>query len=331
MTRRGAARAGALVLLAVPPRLAAQQGAVAEVVLPPPRAVVTSQRVLLWAPLRERAGTRSLQLRLGSRVLPAATADSGRFLHHPVLLSPGENRIALAAGDSVLESWELWYRPPFWLDAEAPEDIATFRLHRGGASAPCAGCHRGAWRIAEGAAVRLDSLACFGCHRDFDRAPVRHGPAAGWLCLACHRSEGGGNLAASPARLGPVCLSCHTEVAARLVSAPVTHGPAAGGYCTVCHDPHGSDQPALLRTRVPALCGSCHVDQADGSHVVGWTGRGRPHPVAGVPDPRDPGRELTCASCHDPHAAGARALFRGARSKEELCGQCHTGPPGPAG
>jgi predicted CXXCH cytochrome family protein len=321
------ARVGAALLLVTAPRLGAQQVSEAAV-LPPPHAVVTSGRVLLWAPVRDTSRGPLLRLQLPGRTVPAATIDSGRFLHQAVVLSPGANRIVLTRGDSVLLTWTLWYGHP-GVPGESAPDAATFVLHRDVAPSRCGRCHGGAWQTAPGAAVRLDSVACFGCHAEVTGSRHRHGPAAGWLCLACHRTGPDGKLEAPPRRVGPMCLSCHADVGARVTSAVAAHGPAAGGYCTVCHDPHGAERPALLRTPVSALCANCHEDHADGTHVVGWTGQARPHPVTGVPDPRRSGVELTCASCHEAHGSAGRSLFRGARSKEELCGQCHAGPGGP--
>lgn len=328
MRRRHAARAGALLLL-VAPRLAAQQDSAAATVLPPQRAVVISERVLLWAPLPDRAGGPSLALRLPRRTVPAATTDDGRFLHHIVQLTPGDNHIELAAADSVVLAWDLRYRPASSLDAGEPEALAPFLLHREVAPGRCARCHPGVWQPGVGVSQPLDSVACFGCHQEFLRGTHRHGPAASWMCLACHRSNGRDRLVEPPARMGPVCLSCHTNVAAGLASAAAVHGPAAGGFCTACHDAHAAEQAALVREPMPALCGQCHSHETDGSHVTGWTGGSRPHPVAGVADPSKPGRELSCASCHDPHASPARHLFREATSSEELCRRCHAGPREP--
>lgn len=293
---------------------------------PSPRSpvVVGGERVLLWAPA-PTGGSDRLEVRRGSDSVAATTVDSGRFLHHTVRLARGANRVVLARGDSALTTWDLWYAAPSPAAPRPPAGVPRFRLH-GDTAATCGSCHRGQWSPDAGVAVPLDSLACFSCHRELESAAVRHGPAAGWQCLVCHEPAGAGILREMSQRNGPRCLSCHTALAAAMAVAPVGHGPAAGGFCTTCHDPHGSSQPRLLRESVNAVCGACHPDHLDGRHVTGWSGSSRPHPVANVADPSTPGRQITCISCHDPHAAGYRFLFRNAASLEALCQSCHSGP-----
>lgn len=289
---------------------------------PPSPVAVEGERVLLWIAVRA-GGADRLEVRRASGAVAAITVDSGRFVHHPMSLAPGLNRFVLARGDSALATWDVWYAAPTPAARRPPAGMPRFRLH-GDSAASCGSCHRGQWGPGAGAAIPLDSLACFSCHRELDSAAVRHGPSAGWQCLACHEPEGVGTLREMSPRTGPGCLSCHTALAAALAVAPVGHGPSVGGFCTACHDPHGSSQPRLLREPVNALCGSCHPDHLDGRHVTGWSGSSRPHPVADVADPSRPGRSVTCVSCHDPHASGYRFLFRHAASLEDLCQGCHS-------
>jgi predicted CXXCH cytochrome family protein len=123
----------------------------------------------------------------------------------------------------------------------------------------------------------------------------------------------------------------------------------------VCHDPHGGRFPGQLRAGLNALCLQCHYDapaagpspddpallfdrrapdtertmvkagtriELHGEQTVGHPSYS--HPVAGRPNPADRGRPLTCASCHQPHGAPSRQLFRfNARSVSALCVGCH--------
>ena len=93
--------------------------------------------------------------------------------------------------------------------------------------------------------------------------------------------------------------------------------------CMVCHNPHASDQVAQLSLPVNQLCLECHDGVALGQHVVrGPEGKG--HPLSGPIDPSTSYREFTCASCHNPHAGEAKALFNfGVKSRMVLCTKCH--------
>jgi predicted CXXCH cytochrome family protein len=46
---------------------------------------------------------------------------------------------------------------------------------------------------------------------------------------------------------------------------------------------------------------------------------GKIHPLSGVRDPRNPKREMSCVSCHNPHSADNAKLFTAKRR----CQMCH--------
>jgi predicted CXXCH cytochrome family protein len=102
----------------------------------------------------------------------------------------------------------------------------------------------------------------------------------------------------------------------------VKHAALERYGCTGCHDPHGSGNGALLAKRVNALCTSCHAEQKDGRHVTSIARDG--HKVGGdLNDPRRPGHDFSCASCHDPHGSDNPKLFYFGPTAMDMCDGCH--------
>ncbi len=121
-----------------------------------------------------------------------------------------------------------------------------------------------------------------------------------------------------------LCDECHFDKVEAYKKNKFVHGPVGVGLCLLCHDPHASSQPAQLLAPTNTLCAGCHDTVIKkGDHVVrGVSGQG--HPLAAPVDPSDPGKSLTCGSCHDPHGGQSQALFRrGLTSRMQLCGVCH--------
>ena len=72
------------------------------------------------------------------------------------------------------------------------------------------------------------------------------------------------------------------------------------------------------------LCLSCHTEKGSGRRIIAGYVYGNRHPTHGVLDPLRKGRELTCASCHNPHASDSSKFIRlNAGRGFELCGKCH--------
>jgi predicted CXXCH cytochrome family protein len=163
---------------------------------------------------------------------------------------------------------------------------------------------------------------CYSCHNKITSYPFVHGPASVWSCLSCHNPE------AKPVYSvkkpdSEVCFNCHAEQKKDWGSKKYVHGPVNLGKCAICHHPHASDNPFNLFKPTWELCVSCHADKATGRHVlVGYIHEG--HPTRGVPDPIRKGKELTCASCHNPHVSHYPNLWAfNVETLFELCKKCH--------
>jgi predicted CXXCH cytochrome family protein len=161
---------------------------------------------------------------------------------------------------------------------------------------------------------------CFNCHQDdvTGRAVV-HKPVAEGKCDACHSPHG----SASPFLMvnGPdkqTCYTCHRKMDA----GKVKHAALERYGCTGCHDPHGTANRFLLTKSTNDLCIGCHAAQADGLHVTKIAGA-KGHVLSGLRDPRRPDRQLSCASCHNPHGSDNPKLFYLGATPMEACDGCH--------
>jgi predicted CXXCH cytochrome family protein len=204
---------------------------------------------------------------------------------------------------------------------------------------------------------------CLMCHAEVEEqmgeAQVVHFPLemdSG--CVTCHNPH-----ATNTERLlkrGPVdtCLDCHSELAEARASMPFLHKPVYEGACTACHQPHTGEREKLLRADTNDLCLTCHYRdmprQLDvllrgGAPVrlfndtvslpskllegiktiplqIGDT-EGHPatrlikHPVSG----RYPlGDNMTCVTCHLPHAGDTTPQLLAIREGEHsICRKCH--------
>ncbi len=207
--------------------------------------------------------------------------------------------------------------PELCYDCHDRKDATPF-VHTAVKQGQCTVCHDP--HTADQPALARDSGAalCFRCHADdLTGRNSTHAPAAQGKCLACHDPHGSANKGNLRQGSGDaVCLSCHAQA----VDAGKNKHPAVEiKGCTGCHDPHGAGGATLLSTTVPKLCGECH-DQQDGLHVSTIGGG---HRISGVPDPRRPGKELSCASCHNPHSSDSPKLFRFGADTMESCDGCH--------
>ena len=196
-------------------------------------------------------------------------------------------------------------------------------FHTAGMEAGCAVCHRTAASDADIKPARPEQSLCYACHKMITARSNVHGPAARWDCLTCHErnSDPVKYSTAKPDKV--VCFTCHKEKQEEWRPRKFVHGPTATGKCTICHNPHASNNEFWLRKPAWDLCVNCHEDRASGAHIVVGFGSGA-HPVKDRPDPLRPGKEFSCASCHNPHASDSKSLFvNNASDLFELCKTCH--------
>lgn len=165
---------------------------------------------------------------------------------------------------------------------------------------------------------------CYSCHKTLISYPFVHSPAASWSCLSCHDQNARPVYAVKKPDT-KVCFNCHFDKKEDWYSKKYYHGPFSIGKCSICHNPHASENPFELIKDTWDLCISCHIDKGSGRHIVKNFSFGSSyHPTRGKPDPSRPGKELTCASCHNPHASDAPYLMRFSYSNIfELCRKCH--------
>jgi len=164
---------------------------------------------------------------------------------------------------------------------------------------------------------------CYSCHKSLISYPFVHGPAAIWSCLSCH-DQGAEPKYAVKKPDTKACFTCHLKKKEEWYAKGFLHGPFNTGKCAICHNPHASENPSNLIKSTWDLCLSCHIDKGSGSHIVKNFSNFHYHPTRGKPDPSRPGQELTCSSCHNPHASDIPKLQRFSYSNLfGLCKNCH--------
>jgi predicted CXXCH cytochrome family protein len=253
-------------------------------------------------------------------------AAFGDFLILQPDFDPGKNAIKLegyAGGKQVAAAAaQVWY-----LDGDPtalpPAGYAPFVMHLPQKEKLCAPCHNMSPGQAELAAETEGANPCASCHKRMLAKKYVHGPAGVYKCAYCHDPASQPSRYRVRAHDAVLCNECHLDKVKKFNTSKFVHGPVGAGLCSVCHDPHASDQPAQLLAHANAICLGCH-DQVDKAvHVVRGVG-GKAHPLKDVPDPSNPGRMLTCASCHDPHGGQGNYFFaRGLTGRFALCQLCH--------
>jgi len=210
--------------------------------------------------------------------------------------------------DSVLAFYQLE------VDGISPPPYFQTRgFHTTGKKALCAKCHT---MQSEGGAA---DLKCESCHGAMESQKSVHMPVATNDCSTCHTSEPSSGYPAtySADTEAETCFTCHDSIGNDIKTKAAVHVPAAGGQCSLCHSPHASPNDSLLRKPINSLCITCHVEKKEGNHPVVF------HPVGDRPNPRQPGTELSCVSCHSPHASENNFLLLASDGYFRLCQSCH--------
>ncbi|GAB6082654.1 cytochrome c3 family protein [Desulfuromonas carbonis] len=238
---------------------------------------------------------------------------------------PGRNVVKVAGyrGGQVVanQTATVYYLPgPYDLP---PTDFPTFVMHRPEKEALCAGCHNMNPTPEQLAQTTPDTNPCAACHRRMLQDKYVHGPAGAFRCAYCHQPDSQPNRYQSPDGDAGLCNQCHQEKVDEFKKNKFVHGPVAVGLCSVCHDAHASNNPAQVVLPINDLCLSCHAKVSGAPHVVRGI-RGEAHPLRGVQDPSQPGRELSCVSCHNPHGGKTEYFFvRNINGRFSLCELCH--------
>jgi predicted CXXCH cytochrome family protein len=244
-----------------------------------------------------------------------------------IRLSPGINQVQVSGlkdGKKVEESnYSIFFRSDLSAEANsAPAGYARYYFHTRDNEKECVSCHQLDFSKAPENPPSPEQSPCFVCHkkmmRDYRQA---HGPAAVWSCTICH------DVRSTSRKLGVLqpdektCRGCHENA---WQAKKYQHGPTAAGNCTACHNPHAADEPYFLRLKTSDLCVACHEDTASRPHVISGFSGYAGHPVRRSPDPYHPGRDFTCASCHNPHASDYSVLLTSDNSSmSQFCQSCH--------
>jgi predicted CXXCH cytochrome family protein len=203
-----------------------------------------------------------------------------------------------------------------------PAGFKSYRFHIDEQEKGCSSCHGLDFRKAEDPKDPLQS-PCHQCHKKMlSEYQFSHGPSSVWSCLMCHDKKSKKPKLAVIKPDEKSCSACHDT---SWDNKKYQHAPTAAGACTTCHNPHASDRRYFLRLETGDLCASCHAEILSRPHVISsFSGNG--HPVRNRPDPSHPGKDLTCASCHNPHASMS-PVFLDARDESKssmhFCASCH--------
>jgi predicted CXXCH cytochrome family protein len=270
------------------------------------------------------ASSQSLNLQYITYPVPQTKAQEIQphvFFH----LSERENR---CAGCHPMTIDERTRKPAAGTDSMClpchKDKVSSAFLHGPTGSFRCLACHdeqpdAGQHRFA---VQKQGADLCAGCHKsppDLSQSAFVHGPASIKACYSCHNPHGSSQRFQLIKARAELCAGCHVEYKGIASGeTPFIHQIIKKESCNACHLAHASEYKALLKKPMNELCYECHKRDVyvPGLHPV------PKHPMAGVPDPLNPGKEMTCASCHDPHAGKTSKLFR-APDYTELCQLCH--------
>jgi predicted CXXCH cytochrome family protein len=171
--------------------------------------------------------------------------------------------------------------------------------------------------------IITSTSTCYSCHKSINSYPYVHGPSSVWSCLSCHDPESSPRYSVEKPDT-EMCYRCHVEQKDGWLAKKVIHGPVTLGKCTICHSPHSSTYPFNLFKPVWDLCTNCHFEKGTGVHVFADSMFKEGHPTKDRKDPIRDGKELTCASCHDPHASNNLHLWAfNVENLYDLCQKCH--------
>lgn len=244
-------------------------------------------------------------------------------------LNIGRNEIVVnvVEGGSVVESKKVtvFYKSDLSQEHRIiPPEFQKKPFHREDSERACMSCHETNVSAKDLKPQKPGDSVCYSCHKKITEYGYVHGPAATWNCMSCHEQNSKPLKYITRQPEKDLCFVCHKDKREEWTPKKYWHGPTATGKCSICHNPHATNNISWLKKPSWDLCITCHEDRASGRHVVAGFVFGSSHPTKGRPDPLRPGKELSCASCHNPHAANSRALFANDTiSPGSLCQMCH--------
>ncbi len=253
-----------------------------------------------------------------------ATQGGNDFIKFIPELTPGKNNIILYGHDSsgkVIETVvaDIYYREDPY--SRIPDGYRPYVMHTPQREALCLPCHNMTPTSEQLEESSVELNPCGSCHYRMLERKYVHGPAGVFECVFCH------DPASTPSRYKTfggdeqICMECHDDKFDEFKNYKFVHGPVSVGMCSICHDPHATDYPGQMFRATNDVCIGCHSNVDLTSHVVRSS---NPHPLGGVPDPLSPSKEMTCASCHNPHGGANRRFFPAdVTSAMMLCQKCH--------
>lgn len=259
------------------------------------------------------------------------SADKGYVCCEGIPLAKGMNQLrigVLKKGKVIAErNLTVFFRSDLSSNASsAPSEFKRYLFHLPEQEKNCAQCHPMKFSLDGEYPSTPQQSGCFTCHKNLIAGRFVHPPAGEWGCSTCHNGKSKKRGESALAVDGRSCSACHDDVLAKWSKKEFRHGPADAGHCSACHNPHASDQPSLLHANATDVCVSCHEELTSKPHVIGAVSTKGGHPVKISPDPYRPGRDFTCASCHNPHAGDAPNFlnnYKASMSIHRFCLSCH--------
>jgi predicted CXXCH cytochrome family protein len=209
-------------------------------------------------------------------------------------------------------------------------------VHQAVSGGMCTGCHDAHQSNYPKILLKDIPGICYNCH-DPKKFRGKSGHTNIGMCSGCHNPHSSDFNKLVKTTQPELCFSCHEK---DKFSKKYVHSIIATGGCTSCHSPHTTMYPSLLPSSVQELCITCHAAKNDGRHITSLPGK-KVHPIKGIDpstvkmiqaphpdrpgviieqrDPNAPGKEITCATCHDPHSSDYRKLF----TQKNMCARCH--------
>ncbi|HWR59165.1 MAG TPA: cytochrome c3 family protein [Thermodesulfovibrionales bacterium] len=297
---------------------------------PQDRSLVESKLLSVVISLGGSDIDRIIITRNSKEVESLAVIRGKKFVCKVITIDYGLNTVGIRAmkDGKTVESKEVavFYRSDLSKKVtKNPPEFQNRPFHTQSREETCKPCHTMEASEKDLKPEKPEDSMCFQCHSKITSLGFVHGPSARWHCLACHEKDSKDSKYVTQKPDRELCLKCHQEKISDWAPKKYVHGPTARGKCTLCHNAHSSDNAFWLKKPTWNLCVTCHEEMGKGKHMLKpFSLPDKKHPTKGIPDPSRPGKQLSCASCHNAHASNYRALFAIDTSDLfEFCQRCH--------